>query len=84
MSLLVTSALPVWIGVVIGAVLIAIFADGDAHLDFVTILLAGSIIATFCMQLALVQKEGFVMRIMATVGGSIVILVGATVVLSLI
>ncbi|MFP7762080.1 hypothetical protein [Marisediminicola sp. LYQ134] len=84
MSLLVKSALPVWTVVVVGAVLIGVLVEPAAQIDFVTILLAAAIILTFCLQIALVQKEGLVTRIMATVGGSIVLLAIATVVLTLI
>ena len=43
--------------------------------------MAADVLLTFCIQLAIVQKEGLVDRMMACLGGSVVILGIATLVL---
>lgn len=75
------SAVPVWFLVTIGALLIGLFAPVGQYLTWLPIVLAASILITFCVQLAIVQKEGLVNRIMTSLGGSVVILAVATLVL---
>ena len=77
------SALPVWALVVVGALLVAFLAHGD-YLNWIPLVMAGSVLATFCLQLAVVRKEGFVGRLMITIAGSIGILAIATLVLWLV
>jgi hypothetical protein len=47
------------------------------------IVLAGCVLLTFAIQLALQRKEGLVTRMMASLGGALVILAVATAVLVL-
>ncbi len=75
------SVIPIWILAVIGVVLIGILVPARSYLTWVPIVLAGATIVTFCVQLSLDRKEGLVNRMMASLGGSVVILAIATVVL---
>jgi uncharacterized membrane protein YidH (DUF202 family) len=77
------SVIPVWILVAIGAVLVGVFAPrsatvGWATVDWMPIVLFGGVMATFVIQLALDEKTGLVNRVMASLGGSVVILAAAT------
>ena len=92
MTLKLASVIPVWVVTVIGAVLVGTlvtgdashespFADGGGHLDWLSIVFAGAIILTFAIQLAIQLKEGFVSRVVASIVGSLLILVIATAVL---
>jgi hypothetical protein len=79
--LALTSVVPVWLVAVIGSVVIGLSAPPARYLDELPFVLAADVLLTFCIQLAIVQKEGLVDRIMACLGGSVVILGLATVVL---
>jgi hypothetical protein len=76
------SVLPVWVialaGVIVGGVLAA-----SAYLTWLPVVLAGSVLLTFAIQLALQRKEGLVTRMMASLGGALIILAVATAVLAL-
>ncbi|MCU1557118.1 MAG: hypothetical protein JWN09_1113 [Microbacteriaceae bacterium] len=75
------SVIPIWILVAIGVVLIGILAPASHYVTWIPIVLAGAALVTFCVQLSLDRKEGLVNRMMASLGGSVVILAFATVVL---
>ncbi|WP_403021287.1 hypothetical protein [Salinibacterium sp. GXW1014] len=77
------SVAAVWLFVAVGAVITAVFVAPDARLQWFPIVLAAATILSFCLQLALDSKVGFVNRLMASVGGSVVILAVATGVLAL-
>jgi hypothetical protein len=79
--LALSSVIPIWILAVVGAVLIGILVPVGQYLTWVPIVLAGATIVTFCVQLSLDRKEGLVNRMMASLGGSVVILAIATAVL---
>lgn len=78
------TVIPVWVLVAVGALLVLLLSPQHHYFTWLPIVLGGATFLTFCIQLAIVRKEGFVDRIMASLGGSIVILIGATVVLGLI
>jgi hypothetical protein len=71
------SVIPVWVIALAGAVLVAVFAPrGSATggpLAWLPIVLAGSVLVTMAIQLALQRKEGLVVRMMASLGGALVI-----------
>ncbi|MHA6670070.1 hypothetical protein ACX3O0_14510 [Homoserinimonas sp. A447] len=69
---------PVWVLLALAAGFILLFAHADAHLLWFSVSLATGIILTFCIQLGLDRKEGLVNRVMASLGGSIVVLAIAT------
>lgn len=66
-----------WLAVVVGAVLVGVFA-ADAAFTWLPVVMAGAILATFAIQLALQRKEGLVSRVAASVGGAVVLLAVAT------
>ena len=78
------TVIPVWVLVIVGAVLIGLLAPPEQYLVWLPIALAGGILTTFCLQLAIVRKEGLVMRVIASLGGSVVILGLATAILGMV
>lgn len=78
------TVIPVWVGAVVAAVLIGALAAPSAYLDWVLLAMAALVVLTFVLQLALFEKDGLVDRMMASVGGGILILAAATLVLSLV
>lgn len=76
------SVVLVWLLAVIGALTVTVFAP-EAYLTWLPVVLAGSILATFALQLALQQKEGYVARATASISGAIVVLAIATALLAL-
>lgn len=73
---------PVWLAALAGAILVGVFA-GEAFLTWVPVVAAVSVLLTFVIQLSLQRKEGLVNRIIASLGGVLVILAATTVVLIL-
>ena len=73
-----TTIVSVWIVTVVAAVLVGVFAPASASLNWLAIAMAGSILVAMCVQLATQEKQGFVVRLGATVAGSFVILAIAT------
>jgi hypothetical protein len=72
----------VWFAALVGAVLVGAFA-GERFLTWIPVVAAAVLLLTFVIQLSLQRKEGLVNRIIASVGGMLVILGAATVVLVL-
>ncbi len=73
MSWQVASVVPVWIAAVFAAVIIGVLSLPEQRIAWVGIGLAGAIIATFVIQLAIQRKDGYVLRAMASIGGAIVV-----------
>lgn len=73
---------PVWLLALAGAVAVGAVA-GDAFLTWLPVVAAACVLVTFGLQLALKVKEGMVLRILASIGGVLAILLVATIVLSL-
>lgn len=71
---------PLWLVALAGAILVGVFA-GEAFLTWIPVVAAFAVLLTFVVQLSLQRKEGLVNRIIASVGGVLVILGIATVVL---
>lgn len=69
---------PVWVLVALAAGLILFLAPPVEHLLWLSVTLAAGTILSFCIQLGLDRKEGLVNRVMASLGGSIVVLAIAT------
>ena len=71
------SVIPVWVIALGGAILVGVFAprssDTGGPLAWLPIVLAGSVLVTMAIQLALQRKEGLVTRMMASLGGALVI-----------
>lgn len=74
------SVIPVWIVAALGALAVALAAPAAA-LSWLPVVLAGSILLTFAVQLAVSRKEGLVERIVASLGGAFTVLAFATLVL---
>lgn len=69
---------PVWFLVALASAFILYLAPQGDHLLWLSVTLAASIILTFCIQLGLDRKEGLVNRVMASLGGSLIVLAAAT------
>lgn len=76
------SVVPVWVVALVGVVVVGLFASSS--LTWLPIVLAGSVLVTMAIQLALQRKEGLVIRIMASLGGALVICAVATGILALV
>jgi hypothetical protein len=74
----VLSVLPVWVLSLVGAIVIAVLSPRGQYLTWIGITLAAAVIVTFVVQLGIRRKEGFVVRVMASVGVSAVILAAAS------
>jgi predicted permease len=75
--------LPVWLTTLAAAIVVGITA-GDAFLTWLPLVLAGVVLLTFAIQLVLSRKEELVTRMIFSIGGALVILVAATVVLAIV
>lgn len=78
------SVLPVWVLTAAAAVVIGLTSVPEQRLTWVGITFAGVVVASFIIQLAIQKKEGFVVRTMASIGVSLVILAITTGVFALI
>ncbi|MCU1509567.1 MAG: hypothetical protein JWQ12_1832 [Glaciihabitans sp.] len=76
------SILAVWAVAVVGAILVAVLSPNDEYFSWLTIALASVTLLTFVIQLAVSEKEGLVLRVMASLGGAVLILGVATAVLA--
>ena len=77
------TVLPVWALTVLGAVVIGIASPQDEYFVWLSVALAAAVVVTFAVQLSTLTKDGFVDRVMASVGGAVLILAIATGVLAL-
>jgi hypothetical protein len=73
--------LPVWIAATLGSIAVGLLA-ADAYLTWLPVVLAGCVLLTFVIQLALRRKEGLVTRMIGSVAGALVIVAIATLVLA--
>jgi hypothetical protein len=78
------SVLPIWLLSLAAALVIGFAAPAGAYVTWVPIAFAGTVVATFIIQLAIRRKEGLVLRAMASIGVSLLILAAATGVLAII
>ena len=72
------SVIPVWVLVAAGAVLVGLFVPRPDAYGWLVLVLFGGVLVTFVVQLGLDEKQGLVNRVMASLGGSVVILALAT------
>jgi hypothetical protein len=72
------SVTAVWALVAVAGVFVLTLAPHAEHLLWLSVTLAAGIILTFSIQLGLDRKEGLVDRVMASLGGSLVLLAVAT------
>ena len=76
-----SSILPVWVVIGVGVLLVGLLSPSTWYFSGLAILLAASVLLTFIVQLALPQKEGLVSRMMASIGGAVVLVLIGTAVL---
>lgn len=81
-DLKVGTVVPVWVLTVIAAVVIGIVSARDQYITWLSITLAAAVLLTFAVQLSTLTKQGFVDRVMASLGGAVLILAIATGVLA--
>jgi len=74
--------LPVWLATLAAAIAVGL-GSGPAYLTWLPVVLAGAVLLTFVIQLALQRKEQLVTRMIFSIGGALVILLVATGVLAL-
>lgn len=75
--------LPVWLTTV-ALVLVVAVVSGSSWLTWLPLVLAAVLLLTFAIQLVLSRKEQLVTRMIFSIGGALVILVAATVVLAIV
>lgn len=73
---------PVWLAALAGAALVVAFA-GDRFLTWIPVVAAATLLLTFVVQLSLQRKEGLVNRMIASLGGALLVLAVTTVALIL-
>jgi hypothetical protein len=78
------SIVPIWAFAVVGAVLVAILATPAEQFTWLPIVMTIGILGTFCVQLSIQRKEGFVLRVMGSIGGAAVVLAVATGILAIV
>jgi hypothetical protein len=82
------SVIPVWVIAIVGAVVVGVLAPRSSGmggpLAWLPIVLAASVLVTMAIQLALQRKEGLVVRMMASLGGALVICAVASGILALV
>ena len=81
MPLKIASVVPVWILVAVATVIVALNSPGVEFFTWLSIVLAGAIILTFCVQLAIRRKEGFNGRLSLSAGGAFLIVAVAALIL---
>ncbi|HEU4849815.1 MAG TPA: hypothetical protein VFS93_05330 [Terrimesophilobacter sp.] len=81
-ELQVGTVVPVWVLCLVGAITIGIASPADQYLTWLPIALAAAVLVTFCIQLSTLTKEGFVNRVMASLGGAVLVIGVATAVLA--
>lgn len=80
-GLQVGTIVPVWVLCALAAVVIGVASPASGYLTWLPIALAAAVLTTFAIQLSTLTKEGFVNRVMASIGGATLILAIATAVL---
>ena len=69
-----SSIVPVWLLVLGAGVAVALTTPRPEVFTWLPVVFGASMIVTFFAQLAVATKEGLVLRVMSTVGGSVLIL----------
>lgn len=75
------SVTTVWLATAVGALAVVLFAPATQQFTWLPLVLALAVILTFIVQLSLQNKVGLVSRITLSLGGALVILMVATLVL---
>ena len=72
------SVIPVWLIALVGSIVIGVVSPRAEYFTWLGVVAAAAVLATFALQLATRRPEGFVVRAMASIGVSVVILAVAT------
>lgn len=72
------SVIPVWLIALVGAIVIGVVSPRDEYFTWLGVVMAAAVIATFAFQLATGRPEGFVVRAMASISVSVLILAAAS------
>ena len=83
MTYKVSSIAPVWILALVGSLLVGILSPDDDYVTWVSVVFAVATISAFGIQLFVPVQEGLVTRLMASIGGAVIILALATAVLAI-
>ncbi len=71
------TVVPVWGLSLLSGLAIWLLSTPESFLTWISIALAGAILLTFCIQLSIQIKDGFVQRSVASIGGSLLVFVFA-------
>lgn len=74
---------PVWAVAVVGGVLVGVLAGGADADKWLQITFAGSLLLTFCIQIGVADKTGFVTRVILSITGALAVLALATGIIAL-
>ncbi len=77
-DLKVGTVAPVWILTALAAVAIGVLSPREQFFTWISICLAAAVLLTFAVQLGTRTKQGFVDRVMASLGGAVLILAVAS------
>ena len=77
-----SSIVPVWVVAIAGAILVGVLTTPAGSYRGFVIVLTVAVLLTFVIQLALPSKQGLVLRMAASIGGSVVVLAVATAILA--
>ena len=72
-----------WILALVGSLLVGILSPADEYFTWVSVVFAVATISAFGIQLFVPVQEGLVTRLMASIGGAVIILALATAVLAI-
>ena len=78
MSRTLATALPVWLAVVAGLIVLVVLGAREVWLPSVPVIGAGALLLTFLVQVSLQSKDGLVRRMQVSVTGVVVILAVAS------
>ena len=84
MTLKIASVLPIWALVLVATIIVAVVSPGHEYFTWLPIVLAASIVLTFCVQLGIRRKEGFNGRLSLSAGGAFLIVAVAALILWLV
>ncbi len=72
------SVVPIWVGALVGAVLIALYSEPGERIKWIALTMAACTVAALSVQLGMRRKDGLIDRLGASVTGAIIVLGGAT------
>jgi len=74
----------VWLLSLVGTIIIGAASRADMRITWLAITLAGAVILTFVIQLAIQRKEGFVARATASMVGALAVVAAATAIFAIV